>query len=47
MQLVEHLDASFDHRSGVVHEERDGRWRLRVVGQALPTLFTLRALRPE
>jgi SAM-dependent methyltransferase len=47
VQLVEHLDVSFDHRSGGVHEEPDGRWRLRVDGQALPTLFTLRALRPQ
>ena len=47
VQLVEHLDVSFDHRSGVVHHERDGRWRLRVDGQALPTLYTLRAVRPE
>jgi SAM-dependent methyltransferase len=47
VQLVEHLEASFDHRSGGVHQEPDGRWRLRVDGQALPTLFTLRALRSQ
>ncbi len=46
VELVEHLDISFDHRSGVVHQERDGRWRLRVDGQALPTIYTLRAVRP-
>ena len=47
VQLVEHLDASFDSRSGVVHQERDGRWRLRIDGRPLPTLYTLRAVRPE
>ncbi len=46
VQLVEHLDVSFDPRSGVVHQERDGRWRLRVDGRPLPTLYTLLAVRP-
>lgn len=46
-ELVEHLDVSFDPRSGIVHRERDGRWRLRVDGQALPTLYSLRAVRPD
>lgn len=44
--LVEHLDVSFDHRSGHVNREADGRYRLRVSGQVLPTLFTMRAARP-
>ena len=47
LQLAEHLDVSFDPRSGVVRQELDGQWRLRIDGQPLPTLFTLRALRPE
>lgn len=44
--LTEHLDVSFDHRSGYVKREPDGRYRLRLGGGILPTLFTLRAVRP-
>lgn len=43
--LTEHIESSFEHR-GIPKLEADGRWRLRVGGQALPLLFTLRATRP-
>jgi len=45
-ELAEHLDVSFDHRSGHVDREPDGRYRLRLCGEVVPTLFTLRAVRP-
>jgi SAM-dependent methyltransferase len=41
--LEEHLDSPFDPRGGVLAKEDDGRFRLRVTGQALPVLFTLLA----
>lgn len=44
-ELAEHLDVSFDPRSGHVNREADGRYRLRLNGEVLPTLFTLRAVR--
>lgn len=43
--LIEHVESSFEHR-GIPTLEPDGRWRLRIDGQALPLLFTLRATRP-
>ncbi len=46
-ELAEHLDVSFDHRSGHVDREPDGRYRLRLCGEVVPTLFTLRAVRPR
>ena len=46
-ELIEHLDVSFAHRvSCDVNRETDGRYRLRVGGEVLPTLFTLRTGRP-
>jgi hypothetical protein len=44
--LEEHLDASFDPRGGVLTQEDDGRFRLRLTGQPLPVLFTLLASNP-
>ena len=46
-QLTEHLDAPFDPRGDVLVREDDGRFRLRVTGQALPVLFTLLASRAD
>jgi SAM-dependent methyltransferase len=43
--LREHLDAEFDPRGTVLAREADGRFRLRVSGEALPVLFTLVARR--
>lgn len=45
-RLVEHLDLSFEFRRGIVSRESDGRFRLRVGGEALPVLFTLIAALP-
>ena len=43
-ELIEHLDSSFDICTGPVSQEPDGRWRLRVDGQQLPVMYTLRAV---
>ena len=45
-ELIEHLSASFEYRPGITTCEADGRWRLRIAGQPMPVLFTLRATRP-
>jgi SAM-dependent methyltransferase len=45
-RLEEHLDADFDPRGDVLAREDDGRYRLRVGGEALPILFTLVAAKP-
>lgn len=45
-RLDEHLDADFDPRGGVMEREYDGRYRLRVDGEALPVLFALVAAKP-
>ena len=44
--LDEHLDCPFDPRGDVMTREEDGRYRVRLGGEALPVLFTLRATRP-
>jgi SAM-dependent methyltransferase len=44
--LTEHLDAALDHRGDVLTREDDGRYRLRLDGEALPVLFTVLASRP-
>jgi len=46
-ELTEHLESSFEHRRGIARLDPDGRWRLRVAGQLLPMLFTLRATRVD
>jgi len=43
--LNEHLQCSFEHRTGIPLREDDGWWRLRADGMPLPLLFTLRATR--
>jgi len=45
-RLDEHLEADFDPRGSVLAREADGRYRLRVDGEALPILFTLVAAKP-
>jgi SAM-dependent methyltransferase len=45
IELVEHMNLSTDLGSGYVVRDGDGRYRLRVDGQELPALFTLRAER--
>ena len=45
-RLDEHLDTDFDPRGDVLTREPDGRYRLRVDGEALPLLFTLVASKP-
>jgi SAM-dependent methyltransferase len=45
-RLDEHLDADFDPRGGLLAQEYDGRYRLRVDGEALPVLFALVAAKP-
>ena len=45
VELTEHLDISFDP-GGCVTREADRRYRSRVNGELLPTLFTVRAVRP-
>jgi len=44
--LEEHLEAEFDPRGTMLPRDADGRYRLRVSGELLPFLFTLRASRP-
>jgi SAM-dependent methyltransferase len=44
--LEEHLDLDYDPRGEMLTREEDGRMRLRVGGETLPVLFTLRATRP-
>jgi SAM-dependent methyltransferase len=44
--FVEHLETTFDDGGGRGRLEADGRYRLRVAGEPLPLLFTLRATRP-
>jgi SAM-dependent methyltransferase len=41
--LEEHLETDREHRGGVLPVEPDGRYRLRVSGELLPVLYTLRA----
>ena len=43
--LHEHMDTARDPRGDVLAREGDGRFRLRVGGEALPVLFTLTATR--
>jgi SAM-dependent methyltransferase len=45
-RLDEHLDSDFDHRGDMLTRESDGRYRLRVDGEALPLLYTLVASKP-
>jgi SAM-dependent methyltransferase len=45
-RLEEHLDSDFDPRGRLLTREPDGRFRLRVSGEALPVAFTLIARRP-
>jgi SAM-dependent methyltransferase len=45
-RLDEHLDTARDARGNVLTREQDGRFRLRVGGQALPLAYTLIARRP-
>jgi hypothetical protein len=44
-ETTEHLDAAFDPRGDVLVREADGRFRVRLSGNPLPVLFTLRATR--
>ncbi len=45
--LREHLDGDADYRGdGVLVQGGDGRWHLRLGGQDLPVLFSLRAAKP-
>jgi SAM-dependent methyltransferase len=44
--LHEHVDTDFDPRGSLLAPEPDGRLALRVSGERLPVLFTLRATRP-
>jgi SAM-dependent methyltransferase len=44
--LDEHMDVPFDPRGDVLARDEDGRFRLRVGGELLPVMFTLRATRP-
>jgi SAM-dependent methyltransferase len=43
--LREHLDASREHRGGLLPQDADGRFRMRVGGELLPVLYTLEASR--
>ena len=43
--LREHMDTVREHRGGVLPQEADGRYRLRVDGEVLPVLYTLLASR--
>jgi SAM-dependent methyltransferase len=45
-ELVERGDVSARFSRGVASHDSDGRWRLRVAGEALPLVFALRATRP-
>jgi SAM-dependent methyltransferase len=45
-RLDEHLDLDRDPRRDVLRQEDDGRYRLRLGGEALPVAFTLIARRP-
>jgi hypothetical protein len=45
-RLDEHLDCELDPRGEILTREPDGRYRLRVDGEALPLLFTLVASKP-
>ena len=45
-RLDEHLDVDFDPRGDILTPDPDGRFRLRVDGEALPLLFTLVASKP-
>jgi SAM-dependent methyltransferase len=45
-RLEEHLDVARDPRGGLLPREDDGRFRLRLGGEALPVAFTLIARRP-
>jgi SAM-dependent methyltransferase len=45
-RLEEHLDSDFDPRGRILTQEDDGRYRLRLDGEALPVTFTLIARRP-
>lgn len=45
-RLDEHLESDFDPRGDVLAPEDDGRYRLRVDGEVLPTLFALVAAKP-
>jgi SAM-dependent methyltransferase len=45
-RLEEHLDSDFDARGRFLSQEDDGRFRLRLDGEALPVEFTLIARRP-
>lgn len=44
--LAEHLEADFDPRGDLLAREEDGRYRLRIDGEALPVLFTVIAGKP-
>jgi SAM-dependent methyltransferase len=44
-RLEEHMDADFDPRGDLLTREDDGRYRLRLDGEALPVLYTLIARR--
>ncbi|MEA2281922.1 MAG: hypothetical protein QOK21_2529 [Solirubrobacteraceae bacterium] len=44
-RLEEHLDSDFDPRGRLLTREEDGRFRLRLSGEALPVAFTLIARR--
>jgi SAM-dependent methyltransferase len=46
-RLDEHLDSDSDPRGDVLHRDEDGRYRLRLGGEALPVLFTLLARKPR
>ena len=45
-RLDEYLDCDFDPRGGLLAREYDGRYRLRVDGEAMPVLFALVAAKP-
>jgi SAM-dependent methyltransferase len=45
-RIEEHLDSDFDARGRFLAQEEDGRFRLRLDGEALPVEFTLIARRP-
>jgi len=43
--LEEHLETPNEHRGGLIPLQDDGQYRLRVSGEALPLVYTLRAHR--
>lgn len=42
-ELIERVDVSARFNRGIANQDPDGRWRLRVSGQAVPLVFALRA----